>query len=162
MSRALASAIDELLRDRPAAIAHRTSGTRSRVPTSQLGASGGGFRGRLPAMLRAARIHAAIWLLLAITFLPGAVIFRLPFADRSKRAALPAEERVFWMVVISIIISTTVAFVLAAMSAYSLERLVVVQRRAAASRAGIASGATCASAPNDAFGWTGLRYCLPR
>jgi hypothetical protein len=34
--------------------------------------------------------------LIAVAYLPGAVIFRLPVADRSKRAALPAEERLFW------------------------------------------------------------------
>ena len=37
-------------------------------------------------------------LLLAVAYLPGAIIFRLPVADRSKRAALPAEERQFWAV----------------------------------------------------------------
>src|SRR5688572_30332645 len=62
--------------------------------------------------------------LIAIAYLPGAVIFRLPIADRPKRAALPAEERLFWAVIISIIVTTTVAFVLAAMSAYSLRWLV--------------------------------------
>ena len=58
--------------------------------------------------------------LIAIGYLPGAVIFRLPIADRAKRAALPAEERLFWTVVISVILTTTVAFALAAMGAYSL------------------------------------------
>ena len=62
--------------------------------------------------------------MLAIAYLPGAVIFRLPIADRSRRAALPAEERLFWAVIISIIITTTVAFVLAAMSVFSLRALV--------------------------------------
>jgi hypothetical protein len=62
--------------------------------------------------------------LIAIAYLPGAVIFRLPMADRSKRTALPAEERLFWAVIISIIVTTTVAFVLAAMSAYSLRAVV--------------------------------------
>ena len=37
--------------------------------------------------------------LIAIAYLPGAIIFRLPLADRSKRAALPAEERLFWAVI---------------------------------------------------------------
>ncbi len=43
----------------------------------------------------------------------GAVIFRLPIADRPKRAALPAEERLFWAVIISVVVSTTLAFALA-------------------------------------------------
>ncbi len=67
-----------------------------------------------------------IGLLLAITFLPGAVLFRLPVADRARRAALPADERAFWMVIISVGLSTTVAFALAALAAYTLERLVTV------------------------------------
>jgi hypothetical protein len=62
--------------------------------------------------------------LIAVAYLPGAVIFRLPMADRSKRAALPAEERLFWVVLISIIVTTTVAFAIAAMGAYSLRVLV--------------------------------------
>ena len=61
-----------------------------------------------------------IALLVAIAYLPGAIIFRLPIADRAKRAALPAEERVFWAVVLSIAVSMTIAFLLAAMSMYSL------------------------------------------
>jgi hypothetical protein len=64
--------------------------------------------------------------LVAITYLPGAIIFRLPFADRAKRAELPPEERLFWAVMVSVIVSTTAALLLAAMSAYSLEWLVGV------------------------------------
>ena len=30
---------------------------------------------------------------IVVGWLPGAVLFRLPIADRSRRAALPAEER---------------------------------------------------------------------
>ena len=62
--------------------------------------------------------------LIAIAYLPGAVVFRLPIADREKRAALPAEERLFWAVIISVIITTTLAFVLAALASYSLGALV--------------------------------------
>ena len=38
-----------------------------------------------------------IWLLLAITVHRARFIFRLPFADRSRRAALTIDERAFWM-----------------------------------------------------------------
>jgi hypothetical protein len=62
--------------------------------------------------------------LIAIGWLPGAIIFRLPVADRAKRAALPAEERLFWAVVISVTTTTTIAFTLAAMGVYSLTALV--------------------------------------
>lgn len=67
---------------------------------------------------------STIAFLLAIAYLPGAIIFRLPIADRAKRAALPAEERLFWAIVLSVAVSMTAAFLLAAMSAYSLEWLV--------------------------------------
>ncbi len=58
--------------------------------------------------------------LIAIAYLPGAILFRLPVGDRAKRASLPADERVFWSVIISIGITTTVALLLAAMRAYTL------------------------------------------
>jgi hypothetical protein len=63
---------------------------------------------------------------LAAVVLPGAVIFRLPVASRDTRAALPADERVFWYVLISLCWSVTLAFGLAAASAYSLPRLLVI------------------------------------
>ncbi|HKY22372.1 MAG TPA: glycosyltransferase family 39 protein [Vicinamibacterales bacterium] len=63
--------------------------------------------------------------LFAIAYLPGAIIFRLPMADRPKRAALPAEERLFWAVIVSVIVSTTLAFALAGIGVYSLQMLVL-------------------------------------
>ena len=94
--------------------------------------------------------------LIAIAYLPGAVVFRLPIADRSKRAALPADERLFWAIVISIIVTTTVAFVLAAMNMYSLRGLVwcnavVAAALALAARGNLRLGAT-ARWPN----WTAV------
>jgi hypothetical protein len=65
-----------------------------------------------------------IFSLLVVAYVPGAVIFRLPIADRPKRAALPPEERFFWAVMISIAVSTTTAFLLAALGVYSLALLV--------------------------------------
>lgn len=64
--------------------------------------------------------------LLAAGVLPGAVLFRLPLAARDTRAALPADERVFWYVLISIGWSVALAFALAAASAYSLPRLLLI------------------------------------
>lgn len=65
-------------------------------------------------------------ILLAIAYLPGAVIFRLPLADRHRRASLAVEERTFWAVIVSIILSTTLAFVLATLSSYTIERLALL------------------------------------
>jgi 4-amino-4-deoxy-L-arabinose transferase-like glycosyltransferase len=62
---------------------------------------------------------------LLVGYLPGALAFRLPIADRARRAALSAEERVFWHVVLSVAWSLTVALALAAAGRYSLDRLLV-------------------------------------
>ena len=46
--------------------------------------------------------------LLIVCWLPGAVIFRLPIADRDRRAGLDAEERLFWAVILSAAVSLSV------------------------------------------------------
>ena len=61
--------------------------------------------------------------LAVIAYLPGALIYRAPIANRARRALLPADERAFWAVMISIIVSSTVAMTLAAMNVYTLEAL---------------------------------------
>jgi hypothetical protein len=65
-------------------------------------------------------------ILLAIAYLPGAVILRLPLANRPSRASLPAEERVYWAVIVSITLTTTLAFALAALASYTIERLTLL------------------------------------
>jgi hypothetical protein len=60
---------------------------------------------------------------LIVGWLPGAVIFRLPIADRDQRASLDAEERLFWAVIISAVVSLSIALGLAAAHWYSFERL---------------------------------------
>jgi hypothetical protein len=63
--------------------------------------------------------------LLIIGWLPGAVIFRLPIAERDQRAELDAEERLFWAVIISAGVSLSVVLALAVAHSYSFERLLV-------------------------------------
>jgi hypothetical protein len=63
---------------------------------------------------------------LVIGWLPGAVVFRLPIGQRDRRAALDAEERLFWQVTISITLSITIVLLLAAVGRYSFERLLMV------------------------------------
>ena len=58
-----------------------------------------------------------------IAYVPGAIIFRAPFAERWRRAALPAEERAFWGVFLSLALSSTIALGLAAAELYTFERL---------------------------------------
>lgn len=69
-----------------------------------------------------------MWLpeLLLVAFVPGALLFRAPVLQRERRATLPAEERVFWSVVISIAWTSIVALALAAASRYTLQRLLAV------------------------------------
>jgi hypothetical protein len=64
--------------------------------------------------------------LLLIAWLPGALAFRLPYWDRERRAALAAEERLFWQVIIGSAISHVVVLALAAAHRYSFQRLLVV------------------------------------
>jgi hypothetical protein len=75
---------------------------------------------------------------LIVCWLPGAVIFRLPVADRDKRAALDAEERLFWSIVISVALSLVAVMALAAIHRYTFERLLLVD-------VGIAAGAAVAA-----------------
>ena len=64
--------------------------------------------------------------ILLIVWLPGAVLFAVPKWDRARRAALPAEERLFWHIVISLAWSLAVVLVLAASGAYRLEWVMTV------------------------------------
>ena len=97
-----------------------------------------------------------IGVLFAIAYLPGAVLFRLPVADRAKRAGLPAEERQFWYVMLSVSVTTTFAFLLAAMSAYSLEWLVAVNVSLAVILAVVARGNLRFGSTAQRPGWTAV------
>ena len=65
--------------------------------------------------------------LLIVGWLPGAVLFRLPLLDRDRRAALPAEERGYWTIVLSVAIS--LSLVLALGGAASLQLQAAAHRR---------------------------------
>lgn len=58
-----------------------------------------------------------------LAYLPGLILFRLPVANRDKRAGLPAEERVFWYVIISLAATSCVALSLAVARSYSWDAL---------------------------------------
>ncbi|MEW5984933.1 MAG: hypothetical protein AB1806_21475 [Acidobacteriota bacterium] len=60
-----------------------------------------------------------------IAYLPGAVIFRMPMADRARRASLAAEERAFWAVVVSLALTTLLVLALAGLGLYTWNRLLV-------------------------------------
>ena len=75
-----------------------------------------------------------------LAWLPGAVIFRLPWLDRDRRAALDAEERVFWAIVLSVVVSLSIVLTLASLHRYSLERLLRADAIVAAVAALLARG----------------------
>jgi hypothetical protein len=62
---------------------------------------------------------------LLVAYLPGALIFRAPIADRARRASLGADERVFWHVILSVAWSLAVVLALAAGEAYRFDRLLL-------------------------------------
>ena len=70
--------------------------------------------------------------LLVVGWLPGAALFRLPLADRAKRAALPAEERAYWAIVLSVATSLALVVALAALHRYSFTRLLIADLAIAA------------------------------
>ena len=81
---------------------------------------------------------AAVLQLVIVGWLPGAVLFRLPVAERDRRAALPAEERAFWTLVLSIATSISLVLALAALHRYSFKRLLIAELLIAATLAGAA------------------------
>lgn len=60
-----------------------------------------------------------------VAYVPGALLYRLPTAGRAGRAALPAEERVFWHIVLSVAWSLAVVLALASLDVYRFNRLLV-------------------------------------
>ncbi len=88
-----------------------------------------------------------------IGWLPGAAIFRLRWLDRDRRAALSAEERGFWVVIISLGVSLAIVLALASLQRYSLSRLLIADVALAAVAAATARGRLRfgATAPRPTF-----------
>jgi hypothetical protein len=63
---------------------------------------------------------------LIVGYVPGAVFFRLPGRTQPLRAALPADERFFWAVILSGLWSLLVVMGLAALERYTFGRLLAV------------------------------------
>ena len=80
----------------------------------------------------------ALLKLLIVGWLPGAVIVRLPILDRDRRAALPAEERGYWTIVISAAVSLSLVLALGALHRYSFKRLLIADLLIAAALAAAA------------------------
>src|SRR5678815_5219867 len=61
---------------------------------------------------------------LVVAYLPGAAIMRVPWWHRADRARLPADERAFWSVMLSVVLSVSVVMALGLLGRYSFERLI--------------------------------------
>ena len=83
---------------------------------------------------------AAVVSILLLAYLPGAVLFRLPGAERAWRARLAADERLFWSVFLSVMWSVAVAMSLAAAGAYRLDRVLWINAGVALAMAIAARG----------------------
>lgn len=70
-------------------------------------------------------LHQLVALIL-VAWLPGAVLFRLPWLERERRAALDPAERVFWAVTLSVSWSLIGVLALGALERYSLPRLLLI------------------------------------
>jgi hypothetical protein len=81
---------------------------------------------------------AGILSFLVVGWLPGAVLFRLPVADRDRRAALPAEERLYWAVLLSATTSISLVLAMGAVHRYSFTRLLIADFAIAATLAAAA------------------------
>src|SRR5688572_26773715 len=76
--------------------------------------------------------------LVVIGWLPGAVLFRLPWARRDVRAAIPVEERLFWAIILSLATSLAAVMALAFVHRYTFQRLLVADLLIAAGLAAVA------------------------
>ena len=63
----------------------------------------------------------------AILWLPGAVLIRIPFGNRAGRFALPVEERLFWQILVSVAAALTTVLLLAWFERYEFRYLLIAQ-----------------------------------
>ena len=64
--------------------------------------------------------------ILLVAWVPGALLLRLPGRTRAYRAQLPADERLFWSVLLSAVWSTCLVLLLSAFDRYSFDRLLAI------------------------------------
>ena len=62
-----------------------------------------------------------------VAWLPGAVLFRIPSGNRDLRAGLPAEERFFWQIIISLGLTLSVVLALGMVGRYRFDYLLWTQ-----------------------------------
>ena len=93
---------------------------------------------------------------LLVGYLPGMMLFRVPFADRSRRARLPAEERAFWYVVLSVAWSLATVLGLAAADSYTFQRLLIANTAVTIALVIVARGRIGFASAAARVSWTAL------
>src|SRR5262245_26993987 len=61
---------------------------------------------------------------IVVAYLPGAAIMRMPWWHRADRARLPADERAFWGVMLSVAFSLSIVMALGLLGRYTFARLI--------------------------------------
>lgn len=98
--------------------------------------------------------------LVLLTYLPGALLFRLPLGNRVCRSALRAEERLFWSVLLSLLLSSFVALVLGLAGGYQFWRVVEVNAAIAATLLLVFRGRLRFGSSAPRPGWASLQPVL--
>lgn len=101
-------------------------------------------------------VVTSLFLLALVGWLPGAVLLRLPWLDRDRRARLDAEERAFWAIVLSVGVSLAIALALASVHRYSLRHLIVADLGVAILGAAAARGRLLFGTAARPVTWTAL------
>jgi len=70
-------------------------------------------------------LRTLAWAML-LGYVPGALVYRLPLAQREHRAALPADERVFWAVILSVLWSLVLVLALAGAGRYRFDLVLII------------------------------------
>jgi len=93
---------------------------------------------------------------LLLAYVPGALIFRVPLAQREYRAALPADERAFWAVVLSILWSLVLVLALAGAGVYRFERVLTINAAIAIAIAAVWRARLSYRRQAPSISWTSL------
>ena len=94
--------------------------------------------------------------LILVGWLPGAAIFRLPWLNRARRAALDAEERTFWGVILSLAVSLSIVLALAIFHRYSFQRLLIADALLVVVCAALARGQLRLGSAARSVTWTAV------
>src|SRR4029079_9022549 len=96
----------------------RACGRRARLDVNVSGGRAPGSKHEMITITQVAELILVGWL-------PGLMIFRLPWFNRDMRAGVEAEKRAFWSVILSVAVSLAIVLGLAVFHRYSFGRLMI-------------------------------------